>query len=147
MENKMEELARLIGLELEEEFTLDNRPVKYKLTKDGFMYWTDAYQQWNYTCGVEILFTGEKQIVKIPKPILTEEEKKYLSSVIKPFRDRVTVIIKHKCDYSQDEYLGISVRYYNKSGGKEITLPIFEKDTMYKGMVSTMWYTLEDLGL
>ena len=85
MENKMEELARLIGLELEEEFTLDNRLVKYKLTKDGFMYWTDEYQQWHYTCGVEVLFIGKKQIVKIPKPILTESEKEYLSAVIKPF--------------------------------------------------------------
>ena len=78
MGNKMKELAQLIGLELEEEFTLDNRPVKYKLTKDGFIYWTDVYQQWHYTCGVEILFTGEKQTVKIPKPILNEKEKEYL---------------------------------------------------------------------
>ena len=147
MENKMEKVAQLLGVELEEKFRIEGFPTKYRLTKDGLIYWDDYNLKWIGSCGLEELLIGKRQIVKIPKPILTEEEKEYLSAVIKPFRDRVTVIIKHKCDYSQDEYLGIGVRYYNKAGVKEITLPIFEKDTMYKGMDSTMWYTLEELGL
>ena len=147
MDNKMSEVAKLLGIELEEEFRLEDLSSKYKLTETGLRCWSDDSQQWYTSRWFEELLTGEMKIIKRPKPILTEEEKEYLSSVIKPFRDRVTVIIKHKCDYSQDEYLGIGVRYYNKTGVKEIALPIFEKDTMYKGMDSTMWYTLEDLGL
>ena len=143
MGNKMKELAQLIGLELEEEFTLDNRPVKYKLTKDGFMYWTDAYQQWHYTCGVEILFTGEKQIVKIPKPILNEKEKEYLSSVIKPFRDKVSLISKRSNDNGQF----ISIEIEEKPHNNNMFFPYFEEGSMYKGMEINKHYTLDELGL
>lgn len=143
MENKMEELARLAGLELEEEFTLDNRPIKYKLTKDGFMYWTDAYQQWNYTCGVEELFLGKRRIVKIPKPILNEKEKEYLSSVIKPFRDKVSLISKRSNDNGQF----ISIEIEEKPHNNNMFFPYFEKGSMYKGMEINKYYTLEELDL
>ena len=144
MENKMKELARLAGLELEEEFTLDNRPIKYKLTKDGFMYWSDNYQQWHYTCGVEDLFLGKRQIVKIP--ILNEKEKEYLSSVIKPFRDRIISIRKYK--FNQDDYIGIYIKYYAETDENEmITLPVFKVGTMYRGMKIGKAYTLKELGL
>ena len=148
MENKMKELAQLIGLELEEEFRMDNRPVKYKLTKDGLMYWTDAYQQWNYTCGVEILFTGEKQIVKIPKPILnilTEEEKEYLSSVIKPFRDRIVWIKKIDSPIQNYEYIKICYQDHNYI--IVLNFPDFKVGTMYRGMKIGKSYTLKELGI
>ena len=141
MENKMEELARLAGLELEEEFTLDNRPIKYKLTKDGFMYWSDNYQQWHYTCGVEDLFLGKRQIVKIP--ILNEKEKEYLSSVIKPFRDKVSLISKRSNDNGQF----ISIEIEEKPHNNTMFFPYFEGDTMYKGMEINKHYTLEELDL
>lgn len=144
MENKMEELARLAGLELEEEFRLDNRPIKYKLTKDGFMYWADAYQQWNYTCGVEILFTGKRQIVKISKPVLTEKEKEYLSNVIKPFRDKVSSISKRSSD-DNGEYIAIVIE--EKPHNNTMFFPYFEGDTMYQGMIVGKYYTLDELGL
>ena len=147
MANIMKDVARALGVELGEEFNIAGDANKYKLSEYGLEVWSDVCKDWCPGVGIEDILIGNYEIIKLPKKILTEEEKEYLSSVIKPFRDRVTVIIKHKCDYSQDEYLGISVRYYNKPGVKEITLPIFEKDTMYKGMASTMWYTLEDLGL
>lgn len=81
--------------------------------------------------------------------ILDEEEKKYLSAVIKPFRDRVIYIKKI------DMYLGC-----NKNGeyifgelGNEndvvdaFSLPYFPEGTMYKGMETDKKYTLEELGL
>lgn len=141
MENKMKELARLAGLELEEEFTLDNRPIKYKLTKDGFMYWSDNYQQWHYTCGVEELFLGKRQIVKIP--ILNEKEKEYLSSVIKPFRDKVSLISKRSNDNGQF----ISIEIEEKPHNNNMFFPYFEKGRMYKGMEINKHYTLEELDL
>ena len=145
MENKMEELARLIGLELEEEFTLDNRPIKYKLTKDGLKYWNVNIEQWDYSCGVEVLFIGKRQIVKIPKPILNEKEKEYLSAVVKPFKDKVVSIAKYR--YSDDNsYIQITVEQI-AFDGEFIDLPRFKSDTMYKGMRAGKRYTLEELEL
>ena len=146
MENKMEELAQLVGLELEEEFKMDNYSTKYKLTKHGFMYWSDDYQQWNYTCGIEELFLGKRQIVKIPKPILNEKEKEYLSAVIKPFRDRLVYI--YKTELSGYEFICIALEYPNKTTYKDaFTLPFFEKGTMYRGMKLNKEYTLKALEL
>ena len=145
MENKMEELARLIGLELEEEFRMDNWSTKYKITKNGFMYWSDDYQQWNYTPGIEELFTGERQITKIPKPILNEKEKEYLSAVIKPFRDKVISI---RCNSTADNYNCIVITIKQDGFSKEfINLPYFKKGSMYNGMQYVKDYTLEELGL
>ena len=141
MENKMEELARLAGLELEEEFTLDNRPIKYKLTKDGFMYWSNNYQQWHYTYGVEELFIGKRQIIKIP--ILNEKEKEYLSSVIKPFRDKVSLISKRSNENGQF----ISIEIEEKPHNNNMFFPYFEEGSMYKGMEINKHYTLEELDL
>lgn len=146
MENKMSEVAKLVGLELEEEFIMDNYSTKYKITKNGFMYWSDDYQQWNYTCGIEELFLGKRQIVKIPKQILDEKEKEYLSAVIKPFRDRILRIAK-KGEDDESEYIEISLRYYVNKFYAVFFLPDFKKGTMYKGMEVEKEYTLEELGL
>ena len=142
MENKMAEVAKLLGVELGEEFRIDNW-FKYKLTKDGFMCWSDYLQQWNYSGGIEDLLTGEKKIVKIPKQILDEKEKEYLSAVIKPFRDSVVAIIKSQYD-DYYEFIQIEV---NQERRELINLPNFKKDIMYKGMEIDKGYTLEELGL
>lgn len=143
-ENKMKELARLAGLELEEEFRMDNYSTKYKITKNGFMYWSDDYQQWNYTCGIEELFLGKRQIVKIP--ILTEKETNYLSAVIKPFRKHIINI--RKIEYNKYEFIEILIYRTDEGPSCDVfSLPEFRKGTMYKGMEEYKKYTLEELGL
>ena len=142
-ENKMKEVAQLVGLELEEEFRMDNYSTKYKLTKNGFMYWSDDYQQWNYSGGIEELFLGKSKIVKIP--ILDEKEKEYLSSVIKPFRDRISYIVK--CNKLYGEYIEIDLRCYSDETDERTMLPFFERGTLYKSMATNRRYTLEELGL
>lgn len=74
-------------------------------------------------------------------PILDDVEKDYLSSVIKPFRNEVECIVKYMFS-EEKEFLAICLH-----NGEEITLPIFIRRTMYKGMKSRKEYTLEDLGL
>ena len=83
------------------------------------------------------------------EPVLNEEEKKYLSVVIKPFRDRVIYIKKI------DVYLGCN-KYdeyiLGELGNKDdvvdtFALPYFPKGNMYKGMETNQKYTLEELGL
>ena len=84
------------------------------------------------------------------EPILDEEEKKYLSAVIKPFRDRVIYIKKidlHLGCKKDCEYI------FGRLGGNEydvvdtFSLPYFPKGSMYKGMETNKKYTLEELGL
>ena len=74
------------------------------------------------------------------EPILTEEEREYLSAVIKPFRNEV-LNIKKKSNY----LAWISIVMKDQ---EIIKLPFFEKSSeMYKGMELGKEYTLEELGL
>ena len=73
------------------------------------------------------------------EPILDDAEKRYLSAVIRPFRDRVKYI--EKIDCACEEYIYIQVN-------RDWTiLPRFKEGTMYKGMKPDHEYTLEELGL
>ena len=145
-ENKMKEVATLLGVELEEEFKIDGLSYKYKLSNYGLMCWSNNLQRWYITSIIGELLTGEKQIIKLPKPILDDIEKKYLGNIIKPFRNRIISIRKYK--YNQDEYIGIYVKYYAETDESEmITLPLFKEGTMYKGIELKKYYTLEELGL
>ena len=145
MANIMKDVAKALGVELEEEFEIDDYG-KYKLTKDGLVHWSNVNQDWVNSGIFNDLLKGD---VKIVKPILTEKERGYLSAIIKPFRDRKVVINKY--EYPQNEHknecIQISVEFYDKTGGETVSLPIFKKGTMYKGLESNKCYTLEELGL
>lgn len=83
--------------------------------------------------------------VKKKEPILDEKEKKYLSAVIRPFRDRVKNIMKR---FSGNyEYICIFLKHIEKDFNEDICLPYFKSYTMYKGMIPDKKYTLEELGL
>lgn len=71
--------------------------------------------------------------------VLDETEKRYLTGVIRPFRDKTKCI--KKCSYS-NEFIKIYVKE-----DEPIILPYFEKGTMYKGMNANRKYTLKELGL
>lgn len=78
---------------------------------------------------------------KYKEPILTDKEKEYLSSVIKPFRDKVINITKLIND---DDLEFIEIGLNNNTYAM---LPAFAKDTMYKDMVYGKEYSLKELGL
>ena len=73
------------------------------------------------------------------KPILTKQEKAYLSAVIKPFRNEVLSIRKVS---AVSERIVIQMRSF-----LDINLPCFEKGKMYCGMEGNRRYTIEELGL
>lgn len=75
--------------------------------------------------------------------ILTEKEKAYLSSVIKPFRKDVEWIEKIERYDGENEYIHMTV----KRNEDCCELPTFKKGTMYKGMEANKVYTLKELGL
>lgn len=74
--------------------------------------------------------------------ILTDKEKAYLSAVIKPFRKDVKYIKKMDYVIRAKEYLLIKMHDLSTAA-----LPLFEKETMYKGMEANKAYTLDELGL
>lgn len=77
------------------------------------------------------------------EPILTDEEKEYLSAVIKPFKNSIQYIGKFKLD---DGFQQIRITYEGEHYASVIELPPFDND-MYKGMVIGKFYSLEELGL
>lgn len=97
----------------------------------------------------------EYDIIKIERPgkyntiferkeeILDETEKRYLASVIKPFKNKIETIEKTiKIGDSSLCYLNIYIKNDDIAN-----LPNFKKDSMYKGMEPERKYTLEELGL
>lgn len=79
-------------------------------------------------------------------PILDDAEKRYLSAVIRPFRNKVKFICKSgiigEPEWSY-QYVFISFR----DGSHDIDFPFFRTGTMYKGMELDREYKLEELGL
>ena len=154
-ENKMNEVAQLLGLELEEEFRIEGFPHKYTLSENGLMYWSDIYQSWSFSSDIGELLTGKGEIVKLPKQILDEVEKEYLGNIIKPFRNRILYIAKSETVKTYDNpnpkiYECIYIIYKDSSKKKNpfyMGFPCFEKGTMYEGMELDKKYTLEELGL
>lgn len=79
------------------------------------------------------------------EPVLDDAERKYLSEVIRPFKNYVTGITKVKNECETDkQFIRIMV---NKYRIEYIILPYFEENTMYKGMEVNKEYSLEELGL
>ena len=89
------------------------------------------------------MLLGKYEIIKFPKPILDDVEKKYLSRVIRPWRDKVEYIRKINFD-DEDEFIVI---IYRERESKAMPLPCFKKGTMYKGMEYGKQYSLEELEL
>ena len=144
-ENYMGIVAKLLGVELNEEFGVAGLSFKYKLEKDGLIFWSEDSQEWIGSNLIEDLLAGKARIVKLPKQILTDDEKRYLSNVIEPFRDRVMYVIKS--NGSTGEFININLNHYNGWFSDLITLPVFKKGTMYKGMEIDERYNLDELGL
>lgn len=78
------------------------------------------------------------------EPILEEDERNYLSNVIRPFKENVCTVYKRKFySYSGLTYEYIVVKLRNDKWG----FPKFVEGTMYKGMEVNKEYSLEELGL
>lgn len=74
--------------------------------------------------------------------ILDEVEKKYLETVLRPFKNKISVIEKVDIKNSDNKcYLRVMLC-------DDIMLfPCFKKDEMYTGMAGNKQYTLKELGL
>ncbi len=82
------------------------------------------------------------QEIEVEGEILTESEREYLSTVIKPFRNSVGYIAKIPIkEIKKAEFIQIG---YN---GEWFSLPPFEPGEYYENMELYKKYTLEELGL
>ena len=141
----MEQVAHMLGVELDEEFNVNIDKQVCKFTEHGILSYSKENQNWTRTYGLlEKLLTGKVKIIK--KPILDETEREYLSAVIKPFRNRVKYITKFRGVFD-NEFIEIGHVMDNEAELYYIELPLFKKGTMYKGMEIKKEYTLDDLGL
>ena len=75
------------------------------------------------------------------EPILTDTEKQYLSTVIKPFRNQVRSISKRSSFSCEKEYIWISTT------NGAMLFPNFDAGTMYKDMKLDHEYAPKELGL
>ena len=141
----MKQVAQMLGVELGETFCIRNTWYKYRITDKGVDYYDGLYGSW-IECQDRLLYllTGKDEIIK--RPILDDIERKYLSAVIKPFRDKVTGVIKWGKEIGKGlEY--IVVIYTDDCKERGMGFPCFKEGTMYKGMEPNKEYTLEELGL
>lgn len=147
--NCMEKIAQMLGLEFNENFhiKLDSNIIlesEYRFTEKGLMRYHKFIEQWDFAIYDTFLhlLDGKYEVVKIPESILTEQEKFYLSTVIKPYRKKVKYICKLTYYDYDKEYLYISL-----NDGTTTRLPDFDTNAMYKGMELGRYYSLEELGL
>lgn len=147
MENKMAEVAKLLGVELEEVFTIKgvNSPSRFKLTAIGLMSSWKHSSQWNRSGLLEKFITGHYQISKETNSVLDEAEKKYLSNIIKPFRKNIKYIVMKNKVNTNYEY--ISIAYCDSTYDCVLNFPDFKSGTMYRGMEVGKRYSLRELGL
>lgn len=141
----MKQVAQMLGVELEEEFLISNTGLICKFVDNGLLMKHIPKMTWHYDNSMlRCLLSGKYEIVK--KPILDEVEKRYLSNVIKPFRNQIESIVK----YSYGKYEAINMVNFKIDENMSFIVtnfPYFKKGTMYKGMEVNKEYSLEDLGI
>ena len=121
--------------------TLKNGDV---LIKDGYDHYenekiarySDMLPRWNI---IKIEEPEYHTIYECNPEILDKDDKRYIKSVIRPFKDRVKYITKRNSDLGR-EFISITL-----NDNFIINLPFFEKGTMYENMEADKLYTLEDL--
>ena len=145
--NHMKEIALLLGVEIGEEFKIEGHSgnVKYRLTEEGLEYFSYDGKRFTISSTLNGLLNGEYKVVKIPKPVLDDVEKEYLSHVTKPFRNRIKYFFKFPC--ANGDYEAIAAVMKGRDYYDSLSFPKFKKGSMYKGMELTKQYSIEELGL
>ena len=145
-------------LELVNKFTKADLKHGDKCTlKNGQVIFFDKTSNYSFNSIDEQLryFNDDVSFVKVERPVqyetmferkeevLDETEKRYLSNIIRPFKNQVQYIVKYDNPLrTEKEYLRIKL-----INDEEMNFPDFKKDSMYKGMKEGKKYTLKKLGL
>lgn len=146
--NYMKQIAKMLNVEIGEEFKIEGHDdnLKFQFTENRFLQSYGDVYGWVDSISIMTVLEGRAKIIKLPKPVLTDEEKEYLSNVVKPWRNKVKTITKYwgtgDCvnEFIQICYIQNGFDYY-------MSLPQFERGLMYRGIELEKAYTLDDLGL
>ena len=134
--------------------TFGNGNMFMKYTEDKFIN-LSAIRSIEWLSNLRDNFGQLGKIIKIEEPtyktvyehkeeILDEAEKRYLRGVIRPFRKEIKYIMKSVSNIDGNLcYIRIIIDDFDDSS----TLPYFNGDKMYKGMMTEKKYTLKELGL
>lgn len=142
-ENKMKEVAELLGVKMDKPFNIkgyEHNPCKLAndkiINNHGYMITSRLFQ----------LLTGE---LEIESPILDDIEKRYLESVLRPFKNRILFAKKTDCYNIDSNYEYVCFKIVTPDGDdyNYLILPYFIKGTMYEGMELGKEYKVEELGL
>lgn len=146
--NYMKQVAQMLGVEIGEEFKVENThdildgrsKYNFVITENGLIeiVGKSIFEKEQL---LTKLLNGNYKVIKLPKPILDEKEREYLSYVIRPFRDNIKYLYKTKNEDS--EY----IEFKFNDAYDFMCFPNFEKGKMYKGMSIDKRYSLEELGL
>lgn len=113
---------------------------KYNIDIDnGDWSWSDSMLK---KVGNKISFKSLLKNFVNKKEILNKAERKYLSTIIKPFKKEVASISLGKV--TSIDRVFILIRLNDSSS---IMIPFLEKKSVYKGMTLDKEYTLKELGL
>lgn len=140
--NYMEKVAEMLGVEIGEEFKIGNE-YSYKFTEECLMALFPNGKWYIAPYALYEILNGKYKVIKLPRQVLTEKEKEYLSYVINPFKDDVYYICKNSYNYNNYRLGWIRIGIKDGLG---INFPTLKKD-MYKGMEFDKRYSLEELGL
>ena len=74
--NKMKEVAKLLNLELREEFKIKGLSLRYRVFITGLQYYSETEDSWVTSNKLlPMLLQGEISIIKVEQPILDDIEK------------------------------------------------------------------------
>lgn len=93
------------------------------------------------------LIVNGNQLKKCSGGILEPDEKEYLENVLRPYENEDIEVVKVGNLLNGYEYLYIEIGPQNRIGSKNMYLPHFLPNTVYKGMSIDYKYSKEELGL
>lgn len=153
--NYIQDLTKLLEVEIDEKFKLKCTRTGmtiagvYKLTLEGLVGVISCEEYRNIGYLLQEILYGKYEIIKLPKPILTDKEKEYLSRVIEPWKDKITYIEKHHFkdfEGNEKEFISIGIKETEKYW-RQMELPLYDAGKYYKGMTASDHYTLDKLEL
>ena len=138
----MKEVAKLLGVDIGEEFKVDLDGVVYR--KNFYFTEYSLFAVGDDTPAVGVLnniLNGEYKVIKLSEPVLDKKEKEYLSTIIKPFQNEVKYVVKD-CDE-----FGPYISIFMRNSRPATIIPIKDPEIDYIGMEARKEYELEELGL
>ena len=140
----IEQIAKMLDVEINEEFKIEGYDdnMRFKFTSNAFLQ-SCGDGWWSSSNSIMCVLEGDRKLIKLPKFVLTDEEKEYLSYVIKPFRNEIDYIYKCSTYRGEKEYIAISFKKITR----DMFFPEYPTGTMYKGMIRNKEYSLDELGL